>query len=178
MDLICNAAAKRSRSLLYHVGQPSLLAHVYFSLHDSFKGLYVEDGHLSDAAKRAAASCATVIAVAPLHENPNNPPVDPNTRPDLYYPNAFLAARCACAYMPHPFEKKTWDARRKDYIGYTGLSFPSVEEIILEWESHAGRVVSTFDAANLSTQEIASLSLLATSFQTASHFQIPEQLNR
>ena len=159
---------------------PSLLAHVYFALHDAFKSYYVRHGHLSDAAKRAAASCAAVIVVAPLHENPNKPldQVDPTTDEDIDYPNPFLAARCAAAFLPHPFQRKTWDARRRDYCGYTGLQFPSIEPIITEWESNGGVVVSTWPVPALTPQEESTLCLLANTFQTAALFQTPEQGNR
>jgi hypothetical protein len=177
--LMDKAAASRGRTVFYHVGHPDLLAHVYFALHDAFKSCYVRDGHLSDAAKRAAVSCATVIAVAPLHPNPNvSRSFDPSTDDDIDYPNPFMAARCAAAFLPHPFEKKTWDARRRDYCGYTGLQFPSVEPIIADWESNGGRVVKVLPVPQLSPQEESSLCLLANGFQTASLFQTPEQLNR
>ena len=173
------AAARRGRTLFYHDGHPDLLAHVYFAIHDAFKSCYVRHGHLSDAAKRAAASCAAVIAVAPLHPNPNvTRAVDSSTDDDIDYPNPFMAARCAAVYLPHPFEKKAWDARRRDYCGYTGLQFPSVEPIIADWESSGGQVIKAWPAPSLSPQEESSLCLLANGFQTAALFQVPEQTNR
>lgn len=177
LGLMDKAAARRGRTLFYHEGQPTLLAHVYFALHDAFKSFYLRDGHLSDSAKRAAVSCATVIAVAPIHPNPNVG-VDPATDDDIDYPNPFFAARCAAAFLPHPFEKKTWDSRRRDYVGYTGLQFPSVDPIISEWEAGGGQIVTAWPVPKLSPQEEASLCLLANGFQTAALFQIHEQSKR
>ncbi|MBR0866293.1 hypothetical protein JQ614_32205 [Bradyrhizobium diazoefficiens] len=177
LGLMDKAAARRGRTLFYHVGQPELLAHVYFALHDAFKSFYLRDGHLSDSAKRAAVSCATVIAVAPIHPNPNLT-VDPNTDDDIDYPNPFLAARCAATYLSHPFEKKSWDARRRDYVGYTGLQFACVDPIIADWEANNGRVTQAWLVPKLSPQEEASLCLLANSFQTAALFQVPQQSDR
>jgi len=179
LNLMDRAAARRGRTLFYHTGHPSLLAHVYFALHDAFKLSYVKGGHLSDAAKRAAASCAAVIAVAPLHPNPNTPrAIDPATDDDVDYPNPFMAARCAAAFLPHPFEKKSWDARRRDYCAYTGFQFPSVDPIIREWENNGGAVPSKWPVPTLTGPEEAALCLLANGFQTAGLFQTPQQATR
>jgi hypothetical protein len=178
-DLMDQAASRRGRTLFYHTGHPLLLAHAYFALHDAFKSSYVKAGHLSDAAKRAAASCAAVIAVAPLHPNPNiTREIDPATDDDVDYPNPFMAARCAAAFLPHPFQRKTWDARRRDYCGYTGLQFPSIDPIINEWKGNGGIVVSDWPPPVLNPNEEAVLCLLANGFQTAANFQTPQQENR
>ncbi|WP_147270302.1 MULTISPECIES: hypothetical protein [Rhodopseudomonas] len=179
LELVCNSAVNRGRLLFYHEGAPHLLAHVYFALHDAFKSYYLRDGHLTDAAKRAAVSCAAVIAVAPLHLNPDEPPViDLSCDEDADYPNPFLAVRCAAAFLPHPFHKKTWDARRRDYVGFTGLRFPSVDPIIDEWANNGGIVRSSWAPPPLSAQEESVLALLANGFQTAALLQVPEQEGR
>jgi hypothetical protein len=180
IELTLASARGRGVELFYHECHPLLLAHVYFALHDSFKANYVDPKHLSDAAKRAAATCAAVIAVAPLHLDPdkNSDDIDPVNDLDIDYPNPFLATRCASAILPHPFHKKTWDARRRDYCGYTGLAFPSIEPIIEEARQNGGLISTTWPLPTLSPQEESTLCLLANGFQTAALFQTPEQEER
>jgi len=180
IELTLKSARGRGSELFYHESRPILLAHVYFALHDAFKSYYVPHGHLSDAAKRAAATCAAVMAVGPLHIDPNKnrAEIDLANDTDIDYPNPFLAARCAAAILPHPFHKKTWDARRRDYCGYTGLDFPSVEPIIEESRKSGGEITTVWPIPALLSREESSLCLLANTFQTAALFQVPEQSNR
>ncbi|MEA2991189.1 MAG: hypothetical protein QOD40_109 [Alphaproteobacteria bacterium] len=164
---------------MYHDSAPSQLAHVYFALHDAYKGLYVPDGHLSDAAKRAAITCATVIAVAPIHRNPDrNFPVterEPWDLADADYPNPFLAVRSACAIVQHPFHKRPWDNRRRIYCGYVGLEFRTVEPILEEARQNGGVISTNWPVVPLSPLEESTLNLLVSDFEIFSYLTKPEQ---
>lgn len=157
LELTIASRAFRGADLMYHNSHPDQLAHVYFALHDAYKGVYIRKTHLSDQAKRAAMTAAAVIAVSPIHRNPdkNDPVIErkPWELADADYPNPFLAVRAACAIVDHPFHKRTWDDRRRVYCSYVGFEFPTVEPIIEEARRNSGAISTNWPITDLTPQE-------------------------
>jgi hypothetical protein len=164
---------------MYHDSHPDQLAHVYFALHDAYKGLYIPDSHRSDQAKRAAITCAAVIAVSPIHRDPNknDPHIvrEPWDLADADYPNPFLAIRCACAIVSHPFHKRPWDNRRRIYCGYLGFEFPTVEPMLEEARKNNGIISTNWPVKPLTPQEESIVNLLVSDYEIYSYLTRPEQ---
>jgi hypothetical protein len=93
------------------------------------------------------------------------------------YANPMLAMRCACSIVRHPFSKRPFDDRRRVYVAYMGLQFPSAEPIKIEARNNGGPIVSDWQIT-LTAQEESIINMLVDDFVLYSKLLIPEQDSR
>lgn len=174
IEMQLSASGFRDTDLLYHPEMPNILAHVYFALTNSYKNLYLNPGSRTDSAKRAALTCVTIAAVAPIRPDPGKNRLDEEAE---LYANPMLAMRCACSIVRHPFHKRTWDDQRRIYRALINYRLDCVEKVLEKIRKSNGKI--DFEVSvDITEEDEAKLNLLIDDFVVYSYLTYPIQWER
>lgn len=165
----------RGAELFYHDSMPDILAHCCFAISEAYKKIYLVNGHRTDSSKRAALTCATIVAIAPIRQNPDSNSEEKAI--EAAYANPMLAMSCSCSIVNHPFHKRPFDDRHRVYRAFFDFSLPSIEPILAEARANRGAIISDWEIPLTSPEETL-LNLLVDDFVMYSKFTIAEQEGR
>lgn len=175
LDIELASPALRDAELFYHESMPDILAQCYFAISQAYKKIYLAEGHRTDTSKRAALTCAAIVAVCPIRQDPDSNSEEKAA--EAAYANPMLAMRCSCSIVNHPFHKRPFDDRRRIYRAFFGFALPSIEPILAEARANNGKIISDWEIS-LAPEEETLLNLLVDDFVMYSKFRIAEQEGR
>lgn len=166
--------ALRNANLYYHPEMPTILTHIYFALTNGYKQEHIKPGNRTDAAKRAALTCATIAAVKPLRPHPDKNSLDEDAE---LYANSMLAMRCSCSIVRHQFHKRPFDDQRRIYRALLPFKLDCVENALSQIRA-VGGIKDSEIKLELSPEDDSKLSLLVDDFVMYSHLTKPIQGER